>query len=79
MEELLLESLPLFKELDVIDEEHVDLAVPALERGVGLVPNRVDEFVEEPFGRHVPDIVVLIVVVDVVTDGVEQMGLPESS
>ena len=79
VEELLLETFPLLQELDVVDEQDVDFAVAALERRVRLVADRVDELVQESFGRDVAHVVVLVVLVDVVTDRVEQVGLAEPS
>ena len=78
VEELLLEAFSLLEELDVVDQQDVDVAVATLEGGVGLVADGVDELVEEVLGRHVAHVVVLVVVVDVVPDGVQQVGLAES-
>ena len=78
MKELLLETFTVLEELDVVDQQDVDVAIAALERRVGVGANGVDELVEERLGGDVAHSVVLVVVVDVVADGVQQVGLAES-
>ena len=78
VEELLLEALAVLQELDVVDQQDVDVAVAALEGVAGVGPDGVDELVEERLGRDVAHLVVLVVVVDVVPDGVQQVGLAEA-
>ena len=78
VEELLLQALAVLQELDVVDEQDVDLPVAALEGVAGVGPDGVDELVEERLGGHVAHLVVLVVVVHVVPDGVQQVGLAES-
>ena len=53
VEELLLEALLVLHELDVVDEQHVALAVAALEGGGGVGADGVDELVHERLGGHV--------------------------
>ena len=78
MKELVLQAFSLLEELNVVDQQGVDLAVSALKRGVRLVADGIDELVEERLAGDVADVVVLIVVVDVVPDGVQQVGLAEA-
>ena len=47
VEELLLESFFAFHELNVVDQQHVDVAVAAFEVSDGVVADSVDVFVEE--------------------------------
>ena len=77
VEELLLDPLLAFEELDVVDEEHVEVAVPALEALDSLVPQRVDEVVHERLARHVAHRQPARVLADVVADRLEQVSLPE--
>ena len=66
------------EELDVVDQQDVDLAVATLEGVAAVRADGVDELVEERLRGDVTDLVVLVVVVDVVADGVQQVGLAES-
>ena len=75
VEELLLELLGALEELDVVDEEHVDLAVAAFERRHRLQPDRVDELVHQRLGRDVPNVLRGEQVAHVMADGVQQVGL----
>ena len=77
VEELLLELLGALEELDVVDEEHVDLAVAALEAGHVLRAHRVDELVHHRLGRHVANALAREQLADVMADGVQQVGLAE--
>ena len=54
VEELLLDPLLAFEELDVVDQEHVVGAVALLEALDALVAERVDEVVHERLARHIP-------------------------
>jgi hypothetical protein len=77
VEELLLGlGLPL-QELDVVDEEHVDVAVAALEAVLPVVADRVDELVGELLARDVAHLGSVVERADVVADGVEQVGLAQ--
>ena len=78
VEELLLESFLALHELDVVDEQHVDVAVAALEVGDRVGTDAVDVLVQERLGAHVAHDVVLVVVVHVVADGVQQVRLAET-
>ncbi len=77
MEELLLEAVLALHELDVIDEQYVVAAVDLLELGLRAVADGLDEFVEEGLAGDVPNLVRRVVVVDVMADGSQQVGLSE--
>ena len=78
VEELLLRLLLALQELDVVDEQDVDVvAVAALERRGAVVTDRVDEVVRELLGADVSHPQLRVVVVHVVTDRVQQVGLAE--
>ena len=77
VEELFLQPFFAFHELDVVDE-HVDVAIPALEVRCGVGADRVDVLIEEGLGADVTHDVVLVVVVHVVADGVQQVGLAQA-
>ena len=78
VEELLLERLLALDELDVVDEEHVALAVPPLERAGRVVADRLDELVHERLGGDVADVEPREVLGHVVPDRLEQVGLSEA-
>ena len=78
VEELLLGLLLALEELDVVDEEHVDVAVAALQGGGVRVLDRVDHVVGERLGGDVADLRAGPEVAHVVADGVQQVGLAES-
>jgi hypothetical protein len=63
---------------DVGDQQHVDLAVLAAQAGHRVRADRVDVLVHEGLGGDVPHHVVLVVVVHIVPDGVQQVGLAEA-
>ena len=67
-----------FEELDVVEQQHVDGPVAMLEGVHPLGPDAVHELVEEVLGGHVPDGGGRPVLQDVMTDGVEQVGLAET-
>ena len=78
MEKLLLGLHLALEELDVVDEQDVDVAVPALEvRGL-VVTDAVDEVVRELLGVDVAHLDVGEQVAGVVPDGVEQVRLAQS-
>jgi hypothetical protein len=77
VEELLLEALLVLDELHVVDEQDVAVAVAALEGAHGVGADGVDEVVQERLGRHVAHVHGRVVLVHVVGDGVEQVGLPQ--
>ena len=78
VEELLLRLDLALEELDVVDEQHVDVAVAALEAVLPVVADRVDELVGELLAGHVAHLGAGVEAADVVSDGVQQVGLAES-
>ena len=77
MEELLLDPLLVLEELDVVDQEHVVVAVALLEALDALVAERVDEVVHEDLARHVARGEVAGVLADVARDRLQEVGLAE--
>ena len=77
VEELLLDPLLALEELDVVDQQHVVVAVALLEALDALVAERVDEVVHERLARHVAHRHVARVLHHVLRDRLEQVGLPE--
>ena len=78
VEELFLDTFLAFDELDVIDEQHVDVAVAALERDLAVVAQRVDEVVGEFLGGDVLDPHAGEQSLRVIAGGVQQVGLAEA-
>ena len=77
VEELLLGLGLALQELDVVDQQHVDVAVAALEAVLPVVADRVDELVGELFARDVADLRAAVEAADVVADRVQQVGLAQ--
>ena len=77
MEELLLRALLAADELDVVDEQHVRLAVPLAEGGGVLVADGGDDVVGELVALDVDDVAVGLVFADLGADRVEQVGLAQ--
>ena len=77
VEELLLGLGLALEELDVVDEQHVDVAVGGLERVDPVVVERADEVVGERLHRRVADGQPVAVGGDVVGDRVQQVRLAE--
>ena len=77
VEKLLLELLFALDDLDVVNEQHVALAVTALESRHRNRPDRLDELVEKRFCRYVTDLVTGEVLRDVVADRLKEVGLAE--
>ena len=78
MEELLLQAFFALEELHVVDQQHVDIAVAATQPGHRVRADGIDVLVHERLGRDVTHLVVLVVVMHVVADGVQQVGLAET-
>ena len=78
MEELLEGLLLALEELHVVDQQHVDVPVAALEGVAGVGVHGVDELVEEGLGGDVTHPVGRVVVVHVAGDGLEQVGLAQA-
>jgi hypothetical protein len=74
MEELFLEPLLVRDELDVVDEQDIDVSVSLTEQRGGVVANRLDVLVHERLGRDVANSMMLVVLVDVMTNGIQQMA-----
>src|SRR5215813_10606340 len=70
VEELLLRSFLVLQELDVVDQQHVDVAVAAAEAVLLAVPDHVDEVVGELLRADVPDLQAGVQGLRVVPDGV---------
>ena len=69
VEELGLRAFLAADELDVVDEQHVDVAVPLAEVEDALVAERVDHLVHEAFRRDVGQLEIGIVLEHVLPDG----------
>ena len=78
VEELLLRAFLALQELDVVDEQHVDVAVAALEGDLAVVAQGVDEVVGELLGGHVAHAHPREQPLRVVADGVQQVGLAQA-
>jgi hypothetical protein len=78
VEELLLRLHLAGQELDVVDEEHVDVAVDRLEAGGPVVADAVDEVVGELLGVHVAHPQVGQQLPRVLADRVQEVGLAQS-
>ena len=78
MEQLLLRFGLALQELYVVDQQHVGRTVAILEAVAGLVLDRLDELVGEGLDRDVDHFQVAVLLVDVVADGLQQMGLSQS-
>ena len=79
MEKLFLEAFFAFHELNVVDEQNVYFAVPAFKSRSGVAANGIDVFVHERFGRHITHFVMRIVLVDIFTNGVQEVGFSQTS
>ena len=66
------------QELDVVDQQHVDVAIAALEGLRLVVTDRVDEVVGELFRADVEHSSAGIEAARIVTDGVQQVGLAQT-
>src|ERR1019366_6777946 len=65
-------------ELDVVDEENVVLAIALVQRELCPRLNRSDEVVQERLGGDVEDFSARVVLLNVVPDGVQEVGLSET-
>ena len=73
MEELLLDAFLAREELDVINQEHIGLAVALPEPDELIVLNGIDEFIGEFFRRKVGDARSFLMRDNVLPDGVKQV------
>jgi len=78
MEEFLLGSFFTAQELDIIQQKDVFVPVFIAEIGHFLVTQAVDQFIGEFFGRGVADVRRWIVLQNLVSDGIGQVGLSQS-
>jgi hypothetical protein len=77
VEELLLDAFLALDELDVVDQQHIDVAVAAFEGCFAVVAQRVNEVVREFFGRDVLDAHAGKEPLGVVSRGVQKVCLAE--
>ena len=77
VEELLLRAFLVLQELDVVDQQHVDVAVAAAEAVLLAVPDHVDEVVGELLRADVPDLQAGVQGLRVMPDRVQQVGLAQ--
>ena len=66
------------QELDIVDEQHVDVPVFVPEGFVGIVLDGADQFIGEGFTGNIQNLHFRMVIMDVVADGVHQMGLAQA-
>ena len=78
VEELFLDAFFALDELDVVDQQHVDVAVAAFERGFAVIAQRVDEVVGEFLGGDVLDPHAGEQSLGVVAGRVQKVGLAEA-
>ena len=78
VEELFLGLFLALQELDVVDQQHVDVAIAPPELGTLVLADRVDEVVGQFLGGDVADPNPVEVVADVVAEGVQQVGLAQA-
>src|SRR3989442_13165603 len=78
VEELFLCAFFAREELDVVDQEHVDAAIPLAELLALLAADRVDELVRELLARRVRDALLRVSGDHGVSDRVDQMVLSKA-
>ena len=78
MKHLLLGGLAAGNELHVVHEEYIRRAVLLPEFGVAPLTDGLDELVGEGVALNIDDPVVRVVLVDLVGDGVQQVGLAQA-
>ncbi len=78
VEELVLRGFLAGEEMNVVDQEQVEFAVTAAERGDAAGLESLDEIVGESLGRDVGDAGLRVAGVDRVSDRVHQVGLAET-
>ena len=78
MEELFLCTFLALQELDVIDDEHVQIAVATLEGFLGVVTHGINEVVGELFRGNVANPQVRVQMLGVVANAVEQVRLAKT-
>ena len=75
VEKFLLSALLAGKDVDVVEEEHVDRSVGVAELGHPLEPNGVDEFVDKILGGDVANLSARITRQNLVPNRVQEVGL----
>ena len=78
VEELFLRLFLASEELHVIDDQQIDPPVEVGEARDAVFLNRSDELGGELFARHVEGAQILAFLLDVVADGLDDMGLPKA-
>jgi hypothetical protein len=78
VEKFLLNPFLAGEKLDVVNQQHVGLAVFFAELGQLVVLDGVNVFVGEFLGRQIGDAGAFLVAGDVLADGVQQMGLAQA-
>src|SRR5436190_24296356 len=78
MEEFLLNALFACKELDIVDQQHIRLAILFAKPNQLIVLDGIDVFVRKLFRRNVGDSCAFLVSGDVLTDGVKQVSFAKS-
>src|SRR5512133_2310747 len=78
MEELFLGLFLTFQKLDVVDQQHIHVAIPAPEVGSPVLADRVDEVVGQFLSGDVANPNPVEVVAYVVAERVQQVGLAET-
>ena len=61
-------------ELDIINQQHINVAIALAKTLRPIVTNRIDQFVHELFGRDVAKVQVRIAILDRVTAGMHQVS-----
>src|SRR5258706_11981573 len=78
MKELFLDTFLAGQELDIVDQEHVGLAVFFAKTDQLVVLNAVDIFVSEFLRREIGDAGAFSIATHVLANGMQQMGLTET-
>ena len=79
MEELFLKPLIALHELNVVNQQDINFAITAFKGSNGVAANAIYIFVQERLGRDISHLVMGVVLVNVVTNCVEEVGLSETS
>lgn len=77
MKELFLRPLFARQKLNVVDHQHIDVAIPLTQVDHLVITNRIDDFVRKLLGRQVGDAEVAPLG-QVVADRIQQVGLAQS-
>ena len=78
VEDFLVERLPTgLHELDIVDEQDIVLPVSLMERELCAGLNRADKVIQERLRRDVEDLATGVVLLHVIADRVQEVGLTE--